>query len=67
MHDQMQCTRMNYKWRLLFANTLSAYLMEMVVKWDIENDDIEAKAPRPYNVTHVLEPNKGRSSKITIK
>ncbi|OIT00920.1 hypothetical protein A4A49_32550 [Nicotiana attenuata] len=67
MHDQMQRTRMNYKWRLFFANTLSAYLTEMGVKWDKENDDIEAKAPAPYGVTQVLEPNKGRSSKLTIQ
>ncbi|OIT21128.1 hypothetical protein A4A49_40753 [Nicotiana attenuata] len=67
MHDQMHHTRMNYKLRLFFANTLSAYLTETGVIWDKENDDIKAKAPRPYDVTHVLEPNKGRSSKLTIK
>ncbi|MCK4435200.1 hypothetical protein KAU87_00155, partial [Candidatus Bathyarchaeota archaeon] len=58
---------MNYKWRLFFANTLTAFLTERGVLWDKENDDIEAKAPGPYDVTHVLEPNKGRSSKLTIQ
>ncbi|XP_070033178.1 uncharacterized protein [Nicotiana tomentosiformis] len=67
MHDQMQRTRMNYKWRLFFANTLTAFLTERGVLWDKENDDIEAKAPGPYDVTHVLEPNKGRSSKLTVQ
>ncbi|OIT24492.1 hypothetical protein A4A49_36978 [Nicotiana attenuata] len=67
MHDQMQRTKMNYKWRLFFANTVSAYLTEMGVLWDKENDDIEAKDTGPYDVTHVLESNKGRSSKLTIQ
>ncbi|OIT03360.1 hypothetical protein A4A49_25237 [Nicotiana attenuata] len=34
---------------------------------NFENDDMEAKDPGPYDVTHVLEPNKGRSSKLTIQ
>ncbi|OIS98545.1 hypothetical protein A4A49_15484 [Nicotiana attenuata] len=66
MHDQIQRRRMNYKWRLFYANTLSTYLTEMGVLLDKENDDNKAKTLGPYDVIVVLEPNKGRTSKFTI-